>query len=114
MKRTPRTVEEIEAQAGELADWFEDFDSDTATEIPVKEYLLERAARAQAQCVLAVIEAVRDAVASGTTWSRVGEILGMDAIEAHAAYGARSEAATANLTQIEIVEDEGSGLSLDL
>lgn len=87
MDRTRRVVEEIEAQADELADWFERFDPAEATEIPVKEYLLERAARHRVQCERAVADAVHDAVADGTPWSRIAEILGVEPAAAQAAYG---------------------------
>ena len=36
-----RPVAEIEADAEELADWFENFDPAEATKVPVQEYLLE-------------------------------------------------------------------------
>lgn len=115
MSRTHRTVAEIEAQAGELAAWFENFDPAEANEIPVEEYLLERSVRAQAQCARAVIDAVRDAVASGTSWSRVGEILGMSATEAHVAYGTGSETAVGGQTaEPELAEHDDASLSLDL
>lgn len=81
-----RPVAEIEADAEELADWFENFDPVEATKVPVREYLLERAARTQAQCERAVAEAVHDAVASGTPWSRVAEILKIDPADARDRY----------------------------
>ena len=46
MSKARRSVEEIRSQADELAVWFEGFDPSEAHEVPVAEYLLERAARA--------------------------------------------------------------------
>ena len=86
MGKQRRPVAEIEAQAEELADWFENFDPAEAADVPVQEYLLERAARTRAQCERAVVEAVHDAVASGTSWSRVAEILEIDPADARDRY----------------------------
>ena len=115
MPKTRRTIAEIEAQAEELADWFEEFDAAEATEIPVQEYLLERAARTRSQCERAVVKAVHDAVASGTPWSRVAEILGIDPIEAHDTYSVGIETTAAGPPVAhELVEGDDSGRSLNL
>ena len=53
----PRSIQEILDHADELAKRFEDFDPDNANEIPVEEYLLQRAvvtrARSEQQLILA-------------------------------------------------------------
>ena len=115
MRKTRRTVAEIEAQTDELADWFEDFDPAEATEIPVQDYLLERAVRAQSQCERALVQAVHDAAASGTSWSRIAEILGIDPIEAHETYGVGIETTAAGSPVAhELTEGDDSGRSLNL
>lgn len=98
MSTARRSVEEILSQADELAAWFEGVDPSELEEVPVAEYLLERAARARMLCEREVAQAVGEARASGASWRRIGEILGSDEREARETYGSgeaqRTEATT--------------------
>ncbi|MCY4516372.1 MAG: hypothetical protein OXB99_03940 [Acidimicrobiaceae bacterium] len=98
MSKARRSVEEIRSQADELAGWFEDFDPSEAHEVPVAEYLLERAARTRTLCEREVAQAVGEARVGGATWCRIGEILGLDERTARETYGPsedqRAEAGT--------------------
>lgn len=84
----PKSLRWILDHADELADRFEAFDPELASEVPVHEHLLERAALARAQCERDIVEAVKDARANGTSWLRIGEILGTSAQAAQQRYGA--------------------------
>ncbi len=87
MNAARRSVEEILSQADELAAWFEGLDRSDLEEVPVAEYLLERAVRARTLCEREVAQAVGEARASGATWRRIGEILGVDERAARETYG---------------------------
>ncbi|WP_419839599.1 hypothetical protein [Candidatus Poriferisodalis sp.] len=87
MSTARRPAEEIHSRADELAVWFEGFDPSEAHEVPVAEYLLERAARAQTLCEREVALAVGEARAGGATWCRIGEILGVGERHARETYG---------------------------
>ena len=83
----PRSIQEILDHADEFAQRFEDFDPEMANEIPVEEYLLERAVVARARSERQIIEAVTSARAKGISWRRIGELLGTSAQAAQQRYG---------------------------
>ena len=89
----PQTVREIidDAKASgdwnAVADWFEDFDWLQAEEIPISEFVLWRDVRMGGHGEDRVVEAVAAARAGGTTWDRIGEILGTSGPEARQRYG---------------------------
>ena len=108
------TSEEIEERADELADRFENDFPERVREVPVAELMLERAARARAQCEQAVADAVRSALAAGMPWSRVGSILGIDALDARRTYGFGTERESMDSSAGSAVsEDNISGLVVD-
>ncbi len=109
------TSEEIEERADELADWFENDFPERAREVPVAELLLERAARARAQCEQAVADAVHAALDAGVPWSRVGAILGIDALDASRTYGLGiAEDSVGVPAGLGVSRDDNSGVALDL
>ena len=63
--------------ADELADRFEAFDPSEATEIPIAEYALQRLVRESPRNEAQLIEAVTTAREAGTSWARIGEIVGV-------------------------------------
>ena len=79
--------DEILERSDELAARFEAFDLDAAEEVPVAEYLLTRAVRQRASNERQVVEAVQVALDDGTSWDRIGQILGLADQEAKARYG---------------------------
>ena len=81
------TYEEIIERSDELAARFEAFDLDAAEEVPVAEYLLSRAVRQRASNERHVVEAVQAALEDGTSWNRIGQILGVTGQEAQTRYG---------------------------
>ena len=80
------TLQEIIDHADELADRFEAFDPAEAEEIPVAEYLLQRAVRARVRSQAQFVEALTTALEAGTSWARIGEILGISSSEAEQRY----------------------------
>ncbi len=78
--------DEILERSDELAARFEAFDLDAAEEVPVAEYLLARAVRQRARSERHVVEAVQAALEDGTSWDRIGQILGVAGQEAKARY----------------------------
>ncbi len=88
----PRSIQEILDQADELAQRFESCEPDAADERPVEEYMLERAALARARGERQVADADIAARASGTSWRRIGSLLGASAQAAQQRYGALVEA----------------------
>ena len=80
------TREKIAKHADQLADRFEDFDPAEATEVPVTEYLLARAVRERDRSEQEVTGAVAAALEAGTSWSRIGLILGTSEHEAKLRY----------------------------
>jgi hypothetical protein len=88
----PRSLQDILDHADELAKRFEGFDPDQASEIPVEEYLLQRAVVARARCEQQLIDSVRGARAAGLSWQRIGALLGTSAQAAQQRYGAVVEA----------------------
>lgn len=81
-----RTREEIAKHADQLADRFEDFDPAEALGIPATEYLLARAVRERARSEREVTAAVSAALEAGTSWPRIGRILGTSGREAQLRY----------------------------
>ena len=79
--------DEILERSDELAARFEAFNLDAAEEVPVAEYLLARAVRQRASSERQVVEAVQAALEDGTSWNRIGQILGVPGQEAKARYG---------------------------
>ncbi len=88
----PRTIQDILDHADELAARFENLDADDAEEVPVEEYLLQRAVVARARSEQQVLEAVAKARTSGVSWQRIGALLGTSAQAAQQRYGAMLEA----------------------
>ena len=84
------TCEEILDHAEELADRFEAFDPAQAQEVPAAEYLLVRAA--QDCCDEHVVQALRAAREQGTSWERIGAILGITSQQAQRLGAASSDA----------------------
>lgn len=70
----------------EIADYMESFDPSEGEVVRGVEYLLIRAARRQSADAAELAESVAEARAAGTTWARIGEILGLDADVAEQRY----------------------------
>ena len=85
----PRTVEEIIAHADELADRFESDDFDGEKVSPA-EYELIAAARNRAKAEARMSAAVATARREGTSWSKIGKVLGTSGEAARQRYGAAS------------------------
>jgi len=83
----PRSIQEILDHADALAQRFEDLDPDQAVEIPVEEYLLQRAVVARARTEHQVLDAVVKARSAGVSWQKVGALLGTTAQAAQQRYG---------------------------
>jgi len=88
----PRSIQDILDHADELAKRFEDFDPDQADEIPVEEYLLQRAVVARARSEQQLIDTVVNARTAGLSWQRIGALLGTSAQAAQQRYGTAVEA----------------------
>ena len=71
-----------------VADWCETYDWSPAEEIPIGEFVLWRDVKMGGHGEGRVVEAVAAARADGTTWDRIGEILGIAGPEARQRYGA--------------------------
>ena len=71
-----------------VADWCETYDWSQAEEIPISEFVLWRDVRMGGHGENRVGEAVDAARAGGTTWDRIGEILGVSGPEARQRYEA--------------------------
>jgi hypothetical protein len=89
----PRSIQEILDHADELAQRFEDYAPSGGDERPIDEYMLERAVVARARGERQILDAVAAARAKGTSWQRIGEILGTSAQAAQQRYGAVIESA---------------------
>lgn len=59
-----------------VADWCESFDWSEGEDIPVAEFYLGCAAAARPRNESQIIETVSAARANGTSWTRIGQILG--------------------------------------
>jgi hypothetical protein len=88
----PRSIQDILDHADELAKRFEDFDPDHAEEIPVEEYLLQRAVVARARSEQQLLDNVIAARAAGLSWQKIGTLLGTSAQAAQQRYGTVVEA----------------------
>ncbi|MGA0895573.1 MAG: hypothetical protein ACO3S5_13195 [Ilumatobacteraceae bacterium] len=87
----PRSLQDILDHADEIAKAFDEFDPDTATEIPVEEYLIQRAVIAQAECERQLLESIARARVAGLTWVRIGTLLGVSPQAAQQRYGPRRD-----------------------
>ena len=87
----PRTIQEILDHADELAERFENYEPGENDERPVEEYMLERAARGRARSERQVVEAVVAARAAGSSWQKIGALLGTSAQAAQQRYSALVE-----------------------
>jgi hypothetical protein len=87
----PRSIQEILDHADELAQRFEDYEPRSGDERPVEEYLLERATIARAHGERQLANAVAAARRKGTSWQRIGDILGTSPQAAQQRYGAMVE-----------------------
>ena len=88
----PRSIQDILDHADELAKRFEDFDPEHAREIPVEEYLLQRAVVARARSEQQLLDNVIAARAAGVSWQKIGALLGTSAQAAQQRYGTVVEA----------------------
>ena len=70
-----------------MADRRDDQKTGTRAEICLEEYLLRRAAIDRAECEERVAEAVSEAISHGTSWQRIGQVLGMPVGLARQRYG---------------------------
>jgi len=84
----PRSIQEILDHADELVERFENLDPDQAAEVPVEEYLLQRAVVARARTEQQLLDAVVAARAAGVSWQKIGALLGTSAQAAQQRYGA--------------------------
>jgi len=89
----PRSIQDILDHADQLAERFENFDPDDAVEIPVEEYLLQRAVIARARTEQQVLDAVAKARSAGMSWQKIGTLVGTSAQAAQQRYGAAVESA---------------------
>jgi hypothetical protein len=89
----PRSIQEILDHADELAQRFEDYDPTDGDERPVEEYLLQRAALDRARSERQIVDAVIAARATGTSWQKIGTLLGTSAQAAQQRYGPVVDAA---------------------
>jgi hypothetical protein len=83
----PRSIQEILDHANELAKHFEDYEPADGDERPVEEFLLQRAALDRARSEKQVVDAVVAARAAGTSWQKIGSLLGTSAQAAQQRYG---------------------------
>lgn len=83
----PRSIQEILDHADELAQRFEDYEPGEGDEVPVEEYLLQRAALARARSEREIVDAIAGARMAGISWNKIGEILGTSAQAAQQRYG---------------------------
>ena len=82
----PRSIQEILDQADELARRFEDYEPTDGDERPVEEYLLQRAVLDRVRSERQVVDAVVAARAAGTSWQKIGALLGTSAQAAQQRY----------------------------
>jgi hypothetical protein len=88
----PRSIQDILDHADELAKHFENLDPEHAEELPVEEYLLQRAVVARARSEQQLVDTVITARGSGLSWQKIGAILGTSAQAAQQRYGTVVEA----------------------
>jgi hypothetical protein len=89
----PRSIQDIIDHADQLAERFEHFDPDDAVEIPVEEYLLQRAVVARARTEQQLLEAVAKARSAGLSWQKIGALVGTSAQAVQQRYGPALETA---------------------
>lgn len=70
---------EVSGDWDEVADWCEAFDWSETQEIPVAEFYLGCAAEVRPINEPQLLETISAARANGTSWERIGEILGLSA-----------------------------------
>ncbi len=87
----PRSIQDILDHADQLAERFENFDPDDAVEIPVEEYLLQRAVIARARTEQQLLDAVSKARSAGISWQKIGTLLGTSAQAAQQRYSSALE-----------------------
>lgn len=87
----PRSIQEIIDHADELAQRFENLEPEAAEEIPVEEFLLQRAVVVRARSEQQVLEAVAQARAKGLSWQKIGSLIGTSAQAAQQRYGTALE-----------------------
>lgn len=83
----PRSIQEILDHADELAERFEEYEPIDGDERPVEEYLLQRAVLDRARSERQIVDAVIAARAAGTSWQKIGTLLGTSAQAAQQRYG---------------------------
>jgi hypothetical protein len=83
----PRSIQEILDHADELAQRFENYEPGEGDELPVEEYLLQRAALARARSEREIVDAVAAARMAGISWNKIGKILGTSPQAAQQRYG---------------------------
>jgi len=88
----PRSIQDILDHGDELAKRFEDFDPNQAHDIPVEEYLLQRAVVARARSEQQLLDTVVAARAAGLSWQKIGTLLGTSAQAAQQRYAIAVEA----------------------
>ena len=71
----------------EVAHHMESFDPSGAEVVPGAEYLLMRSARRRSADAAELASSVAEERDAGTTWARIGEILGLGPAEAEQLYG---------------------------
>lgn len=84
------THADTDRRCDEIADHMESFDPSEAEVVPGAEYLLMRAARRRSTDAAELASSVTEARDAGTTWTRIGEILGLGPAEAEHLYGLSS------------------------
>ncbi len=84
----PRSIQDILDHAQELATRFENLDPAQAVEVPVEEYLLQRAVVTRARSEQQLLDAVAKARAAGLPWQKIGSLIGTSAQAAQQRYGA--------------------------
>jgi hypothetical protein len=72
--------------ADQLAKRFENFGPDDATEVPVEEYLLQRAVIARARSQQQLVEAVAKARSAGLSGQKIATLMGSSALAAQQRY----------------------------
>ena len=87
----PRSIQEILDHAEELAQRFENLNADEAREIPVEEYLLQRAVMTRARSEQQLLDAVAQARSKGLSWQKIGALIGTSAQAAQQRYGTALE-----------------------
>ena len=88
----PRSIQDILDHGDELAKRFEGFDPKQAHDIPVEEYLLQRAVVARARSEQQLLDTVVAARAAGVSWQKIGTLLGTSAQAAQQRYAIAVEA----------------------